>query len=61
MTTQIVVAGALIADSALLVAQRLRPPELEATDAMLAAFSEIRSSAGLPAELTVIETATAQA
>jgi hypothetical protein len=43
------------------VAQRLRPPELEATDAMLAAFSEIRSSAGLPAELTVIETATAQA
>jgi diacylglycerol O-acyltransferase / wax synthase len=37
------------------------PPELEATDAMLAAFSEIRSAAGLPAELTVIETATAQA
>ena len=28
MATQIVVAGALIADSALLVAQRLRPPEL---------------------------------
>lgn len=28
MATQIVVAGALIVDSALLVAQRLRPPEL---------------------------------
>ncbi len=28
MATQIVVAGALIADAALLVAQRLRPPEL---------------------------------
>jgi diacylglycerol O-acyltransferase len=33
----------------------------EATDAMLAAFSEIRSAAGLPGELTVIETAMAQA
>ncbi len=33
----------------------------EATDAMLAAFSEIRSAAGLSGELTVIETAMAQA
>jgi diacylglycerol O-acyltransferase len=33
----------------------------EATDVMLTAFSEIRSAAGLPGELTVIETAMAQA
>jgi len=33
----------------------------EATDAMLQAFSEIRSAAGLPGELTVVETAMAQA
>ena len=33
----------------------------EATDSMLQAFSEIRSAAGLPGELTAIETAMAQA
>jgi diacylglycerol O-acyltransferase len=33
----------------------------EATDAMLQEFSEIRSAAGLPGELTVVETAMAQA
>ena len=33
----------------------------EVTEAMLAAFVEIRCAAGLPAELTVIETAMAQA
>ncbi len=33
----------------------------EATDAMLGAFSEIRSAAGLSGELTVVETAMAQA
>jgi diacylglycerol O-acyltransferase / wax synthase len=33
----------------------------EVTDAMLRAFSEIRSAAGLSGELTVVETAMAQA